>query len=238
MSAQFTPDQFLGLVNDLLRTMPQRPTLRSMPEGSAWLGRARAVIGRTDAINMARLDTAIMQLENSGMTTSSQGYHGIMTLLYQLQQEFLLQISGPNSVAIPLGKVFEYFDELRKLTEQAVQDVLFVDPYLDADFVSTYLPHVKAGVTIRLLTTEKKLATLLPAVSAFNKQYGSNVAVRTTGTLHDRFLFIDRQACHQSGASFKDGARNAATVLSQITDAFLVMQKTYEDLWSSGVVRS
>jgi hypothetical protein len=47
--------------------------------------------------------------------------------------------------------VFDYFDEIRKIIQLAKRDLLFVDPYLDADFVSRSLPHVGSGVAIRLL---------------------------------------------------------------------------------------
>ena len=60
--------------------------------------------------------------------------------------------------------------------------------------------------------------------------------VRVSGSLHDRYLFIDRAACYLSGASFKDGAKNAPALLTQITDAFQSMFDTYEKLWASGKV--
>ena len=45
-------------------------------------------------------------------------------------------------------------------------------------------------------------------------------------------MFIDRAACYLSGASFKDGAKNAPTVLAQIRDAFEDMWNTYERKWN------
>ena len=82
------------------------------------------------------------------------------------------------------GQVFEYFDELRKVIETARTDVFFVDPYLDAEFVSRYLPYVAEGVSIRLLGGPKKRATLLPAVDSFAQQSGRPVAVRVSDGLH------------------------------------------------------
>jgi hypothetical protein len=38
--------------------------------------------------------------------------------------------------------VFDYFDEIRKIIELAKQDLFFIDPYLDSEFVSRYLSHV------------------------------------------------------------------------------------------------
>ena len=116
--------------------------------------------------------------------------------------------------------------------------MFFVDPYLDADFVSQYLPYVAESVSIRLLGGSKKRATLLPAVDLFNRQHGESIIVHVSDRLHDRYLFVDRAACYLSGASFKDGAKNAPAVLTQITDAFAAMWDTYQRLWNeSGIDR-
>ena len=130
---------------------------------------------------------------------------------------------------------FDYFDEIRKILETAQRDVLFVDPYLDAEFVPRYLGHIAAGVNIRLLARER-IGTLIPAVELYAKQSNAKIEVRSAAGFHDRYLFVDNSACYQSGASFKDGAKKAPTTVTQITDAFLAVLKTYEDLWAGGNV--
>jgi hypothetical protein len=107
-----------------------------------------------------------------------------------------------------------------------------VDPYLDSEFVSRYLSHVSKGATIRLLARER-LATLLPAVDLFAKQSQLAIQVRSAPNFHDRYVFVDGNACYQSGASFKDGAKSAPTTLTQITDALAAMLQTYEGLWGT-----
>jgi hypothetical protein len=172
------------------------------------------------------------------MTTASHsvnGYRRMLTLLHEARHALRMETVGPLSLAVAHGEVFDYFDELRRIVEMAKQDLLFVDPYLDAEFVSRYLSHVSKGVTIRLLAREK-LATLLPSVDLFAKQLAYTVQVRSAPHFHDRYVFVDRNACYQSGASFKDGAKSAPTTLSQITDAFAAMSQTYEDLWSRAKV--
>ena len=161
--------------------------------------------------------------------------HSLLMLLHQAENDLRLRISGPLSVGVEAGRVFEYFDELRKLIESARSDLLFVDPYIDAEFVSRYLPHVPDGTTVRILTRER-LLTLKPAVIAFVAQTGRSIEVRTASGFHDRYLFVDSQAGYQSGASFKDGAKKAPTALTQITDAFGAVIATYEKLWSAAVV--
>ena len=71
---------------------------------------------------------------------------------------------------------FDYFDEIRKVLETAQRDVLFVDPYLDAEFVSRYLGHIPAGVSIRLLARER-IQTLIPAVELYAKQSNTKIEV-------------------------------------------------------------
>jgi hypothetical protein len=94
------------------------------------------------------------------------------------------------------------------------------------------LPHVTAGVTIRLLGRER-IATLTPAVRAFVAQHQANVAIRSAPGLHDRYLIVDRVACYQSGASFKDGAKSSPTTPTQITDAIAAASQTYETIWAA-----
>jgi len=62
------------------------------------------------------------------------------------------------------------------------------------------------------------------------------ISVRSAGGFHDRYVFVDGAACYHSGASFKDGAVKAPTTLTQITDAFSAVLKTYEDVWAVGTV--
>lgn len=143
-----------------------------------------------------------------------------------------MRTAGPLSIGVPAGRVFEYFDELRKLIEAARSDLFIVDPYLDAEFVSRYLPFVASGTQVRMLARER-LSTLKPAVDAYKAQTALSADVRTISGFHDRYLFVDQQACYQSGASFKDGAKKTPTILVQITDAFVGVQSTYEQLWQS-----
>ena len=142
----------------------------------------------------------------------SNGIRRILTLLDEARFALRMETFGPLSAPVAHGQVFDYFD--------------------NAEFVSRYLNHVSNGVTIRLLT-HKKLGTLLPAVDLFAAQSKLTIQVRSAPNLHDRYVFVDCNACYQSGASFKDGAKSAPTMLTQITDAFPAMMQTYEAIWSS-----
>lgn len=229
-------EELLGEVEDILRTMPLRETLRHPTEENfAWLGRVSAFIEAWDPIKQIPLGAAMNQFHGQMARDAQEGLRKILTLLHQARHDLRMKTIGPVNAAMGHGRVFDYFDEVRKITEPAKKDLLFVDPYLDAEFVSRYLPHVAVGVTIRLLARERT-QTLLPAVDLYARQSGATVNVRSTLGFHDRYVIVDRVACYQSGASFKDGAKAAPTTLTQITDAFQVVLQTYEDLWSRAKV--
>jgi hypothetical protein len=231
-----TKEQLLAEVDDLLRTMPPREGIGNPTHDNlAWLGRLSAVIEKWSIAKTITLYEPLQRVQSQNTYSVGEGYKGIVVLLHQAQHDLRMETSGPTNVAVSKGSVFEYFDEVRKVIEGAKQDVLFVDPYLDAEFVSRYLPHIAPGVTIRLLAREK-LATLLPGVGAFAQQHNAAVAVRSAPNFHDRYVFIDGVCCYQSGASFKDGAKSAPTTLTQITDAFAAVSRTYEDIWQGAKV--
>jgi hypothetical protein len=231
-----TKEQLLTEVEDVLRTMPPGETVnRPTPDSLAWRGRAAAVVALWSGVKAVEFDAQLRLLNGEfvGLTAIPR----LITILHQARFDLQMQTVGPMTTVIGQGRVFDYFDEIRKVITEARQDLLFVDPYLDADFVSRYLVHVASEVEIRLLSGEKRLATLLPSVEAFVAQHGARVQVRSAKLLHDRYVFVDRSACYQSGTSFKDGARNAPTTLTQITDAFVAMWDTYDALWNRANVQ-
>lgn len=229
-------EDLLGEVEDVLRTMPPRETLRhSSDENMAWLGRVAAVIEEWSIPKFIPLRAAMDQFHGQSARDAQEGFRKILTLLHQARHDLRMKTIGPVNAALGHGRIFDYFDEIRRVIEPAKQDLFFVDPYLDAEFVARYLPHVAAGVTIRLLA-HKKIGTLLPAVDLYAKQSGVPIQIRSTPGFHDRYVIVDRTACYQSGASFKDGAKAAPTTLTQITDAFPVVLQTYEDMWSAAKV--
>lgn len=231
-----TNEQLLAEMEDLLRTMPTKQDFaQATAESLAWLGRASAVVEMWNPARAVIWRLGLGQLRSPFDSSASQAMNNLTVMLHEARHNFRMQTMGLTTVAISKGMVFDYFDELRKIVQMARQDVFFVDPYLDADFVSRYLNYIGTGVIIRLLARQK-LQTLLPAVEAFAKQTHSTIEVRSAPNFHDRYVFVDRTACYQSGASFKDGARSAPTTLTQITDAFAAMLQTYEALWAQAKV--
>lgn len=231
--AAITQEQLLGELEDLIRTMPPEATIpHDTIENLSWLGRAAAIIEQWDKTKATLFNEYLTKLHDALALPSREGWRQMLVMLHQARTDLRMRTIGPTNIAITKGNVFDYFDEVRKVIELAAQDLLFIDPYLDAEFVTRYLPHIRDGVVIRLLTSDhKRLTQLLPAVGLFSQQNSCAVSVRSAKGLHDRYIFVDKQSCYQSGASFKDGAKQAPTMLTQITDAFDAVWQTYDKLW-------
>lgn len=230
-----TDAQLLAELEDILRTMPTRLDLDT-PDIFSWCGRASTLLTRWDPFKAIDFNISVTNINSSFSDRKLNANRQMQTVLHQAIHDLRLKTGGPLTVAIDQGSVFHYFDEVRKLIETAKSELLFVDPYLDAEFVSRYLPQVAPGVRVRLLTRER-LSTLLPAVAAFRQQYNLAIEVRSASGFHDRFVFLDGLSCYHSGASFKDGAKKAPTTLTEIVDAFPAMLATYEQLWSAATVQ-
>jgi len=227
-------DQLLFEVEDIIRTMPSIESLgNDSPDVLVWLGRASAAMHAWEPLKaIANFDGHVDRLNSHSASEYARATRGVLVFLHQAQNDLRMRTTGPLSVGVQKGAVFQYFDEIRQVIEFARKDLLFVDPYLDAEFVSRYLPLVAKGVNVRLLGS-KSTPALAAAASLIAQQEGMLVSVRSSPGLHDRYLFVDGSACYQSGASFKDGAKKAPTTLTQITDAFVAVQSTYEGLWSA-----
>jgi len=231
-----TDEELLAELEDLLRTMPPRKRLGDHSEDVlSWLGRAAAIITnwRPEIEDSAQLH--LKNMRSPMALVYDKACSSLIVILNQARADLMMKTRGPLNLAVPSSMVFDYFDEIRKVIEIAKSDILFVDPYLDADFVSRYLPHITQGVRIRLLAREK-IQTLLPAAKLFVDQNKAKLEIRSASNFHDRYVFIDERDCYQSGASFKDGAKKAPTTINQITDAFAAVFQTYQDIWGGAEV--
>ena len=150
--------RLLSEVEEILRVAPTISAFAfdsGSDEHLAWLGRAAAAIDRWDMVSMISARSALRQVPSSQYESCRKALGTLKMLLQQAKSDLRMEL-GRGSVVVAEGRVFEYFDELRKVIETARTDVFFVDPYLDADFVSRYLPYVAEGVSIRLLGGPKK----------------------------------------------------------------------------------
>lgn len=231
--------QLLAEVDSILEKMPPIAEFGTMSGASdAWMGMVNAVLaGRLTPREEADLQLFNHAIEKGAYITTSRpaAVRGIVRMLHKLRHGLLMSSGGTGTIVMDKGMHFEYFEAVRTQVEAATNDILFVDPYLDASVLSKFCVFAKAGVTIRLLAM-KYMQTLEPAATALNQQRGGGVLLRKTDEVHDRYVFIDGAKCFLSGGSFKDGPKYASSVVTEIVDGVPQLLQIYEFAWSSAQV--
>lgn len=237
------PEQCAALLRDALSNRPSDPWSE---ESASWFADVAGIVNaysRVDGVSFEGLLSRATALPSGIMSPTTS------MLAVNAQREFVakarslltrLQLATNTFTTRQLdsGAVHDYFEEVRQLVASATHDVLFIDPYIDATFVTRYLPQIPQGVAVRLLTAERQAAALRQSLDLYLQQYGTATELRVMPerSLHDRHLLIDGRDVYQSGASFKDGARNAPTSINQIVDVAADIIRAHEANWAGARV--
>ena len=229
-----TPAQLLAEIEDALRAAPTGDFRVGQPDAISWLGRTAALVRRWSSMKAIDFDSNASLIFMPGTTFPAGAMSRLLLILNEARHDLRLNEVGPLSVAIPQGAVLDYFEEVRRVLTSARVELFFVDPYIDAEFVSRYLPQAPKGVRVRLMTKKGAIA-LAPAVQLARQQYGLAIELRSSAALHDRFVFVDGTQGYQSGPSFKDGARLSPAIFTEVTDALQAVLVTYENMWAAAV---
>lgn len=225
--------ELLFALDELVRLRPPQLVCNPTPENYDWVGRARALIGDWDESQESRFREQTDSLLTEGdFVAASAALTSIMNTIQEARNELRLITGGRVSAAFDAGQPFDFYDELRKLIETAQHDVLFVDRYMGADFVTSYLPHLQSGVSVRLLTKEM-LEKLKASVNTFVLQTPSRIEIRSAQNFHGRFLCLDGHRAFLVDASFKDAAKSAPAALVELTDIATSAINQYEAIWAA-----
>ncbi|WP_048439167.1 hypothetical protein [Caenimonas sp. SL110] len=228
-------ERLLLELDELLRSFPDEVTLVQGHEGAAeWLGRAQAVMEQWDTVFAISFQAAVGDMTSGHWNRQKPALQRLKAELVRARHDVLLRMPDTGTTVVGMGEPFVYFDEVRKIIQRARLDLLFVDPYLNEDFVARYLPFVTAGTKVRLLGREK-MKTLLPAVEMLRQQTGLDIEARSGSGFHDRYVFVDQSECIQSGATFHQGGVRTPTVLTPIVDAADTLRGIYEKLWTESL---
>lgn len=225
--------ELLFALDELVRLKPQKLACNPTAETQEWVGRARALIGSWDDSQEStfRKQTDILLTEGA-FVAASAALTSIMNTIQEARSELRLITGGRVSGAFDAGQPFDFYDELRKLIETAQRDVLFVDRYMGADFVSSYLPHVQSRVSVRLLTRDL-LDKLRASVDTFVLQTPMRIEIRSAQNFHGRFLCLDGSRAFLVDASFKDAAKSAPVALVELADTAAISINQYEAIWAA-----
>jgi hypothetical protein len=222
-------------IEDVIRSMPCLQDFSGNPDLCVpWLGRASATMNAWDPCRaIIHFEPHVFILTKTGNYDFSTERRALLIELHHAKNNLRLKNAEPISFGVKTEHAFDYCAEVNQLIKTAKLDLFFIDAYIDADFVSQYLTHVPRGTKVRILAREK-LPTLRSAIQVFVAQTQTEIEIRSATGFNDRYVLVDKVSCYQSGASFKNGIKKAPTSLTQITDAFIAVQTTYEQLWMQG----
>ena len=229
---QINQKQLLGEVEDLIRSGPKFSDQASADH--QWLGQVSAVLAES-LQDSSSVDSFLSAMGLTGSLERREleaSFRRINVCLSRARRVLQWRTGASTGVVIERGMEFDYFDRIRKIIEQANSEIFFVDPYMNAEFVSNYMGFIDSGIKTRLLA-KSDITSLVTAIKFLSKQSGVGVEIRSSKEIHDRFIFIDQRDCYLSGASFKDGAKRSPTVIAQITDAFDALLDCYQRIWNS-----
>jgi hypothetical protein len=158
-------------IEQVIRSRPPRSTIRhETDENFEWFGVAQAVIERWRADKSILFDGYIKEIHHQQVGSVNTGYIKVMVMLNEARYSLRMFVEPATDIMIEAGGTYQYFEEIRRLIELSTSEIFFIDPYINADFVSKYLVHIKDGVRVRILTKEY-IPTLIPAVKAFIDQH-------------------------------------------------------------------
>ena len=219
-------------LEELIRSRPPKSSIRhETDENIEWLGRAQAVIRRWDQNKAITFDVDVRSIHGL-LAQSNPSYLNVLVMLNMARYELKMFLEPSTDIVVEAGKAYQYFEGIRRVVELSTSEVFFIDPYINADFVSRYLVYVNEGVRVRILS-KQYIAELIPAVKALSEEKKIQIEVRSAQELHDRYVITDKRNCYQSGASFKDGGKNAPTTFVEIHDTFKAVLGAYEAIWES-----
>lgn len=234
------PDELYKSLAHLVETFPTLAYGQPLSaEEWKWLGRCHALVGITT--NQA---TAIQFQLASDRLGSMYGHESaaseIRGALYRALAAAELKVSpGVQGAFIQTGASFDALGAVGKILRQAKRDLLVVDPYLDARFLTDFALMADEGVAIRLLADKQSLyPSLKPAAERWAEQNGAlrplEVRVAPARTLHDRLLIADGSAAFAVSQSFKDlAARSPATIMPAEPAITSLKVASYGDLWAA-----
>jgi hypothetical protein len=207
------------------------------PDMLRWLGRASALVAEsgeaTDRIGFNVAADGLLLLRE-------QNAHRIVTILHRaLARAERNAPAAAQGAFIPVGAAFDVFQVIAKVLGGATNDILIIDPYMDAKVLTDFAPLAAERVTIRLLTDSfyTKEATLQPPAARWAQQYGAlrPLQVRLTHPrlLHDRLIIIDGAGVWSLTQSLKNFAgRSPASVLRVEGDTASLKVEAYGKMWT------
>jgi hypothetical protein len=230
----------LARLRSLLDNMPVVAQQGAQPkELVEWLGRARVIVQQHDGSEGASVRHRINSLLGTGLpSTRAEEWSHITLSLVSAITEIELQLPEDTSEhfqAFAAGTPYDLFKEVTKALLSATQNLMIIDPYMDADIFDRYLSVVPRNLPCKLLANRYS-NNVKSAAQAFSAQHQINLEIRKSDKTHDRLIFAN-DICWILGQSIKDAAVSKPTYFGSLSpDVSKLKYSYYEDIWNNATV--
>lgn len=228
-----------------LASMPDFEAERQLsPASRHWLATTYALVkAGGDVTDTIAMKSAMDDLDDElPLDQGNMGRNVASILARALAVAELSAPAASQGAFIPAGSSFDAFVAVGKVLSAATTDLLIVDPYMDEKALIEYGVSAAVGVTIRLLADQKvHKASLRPAVARWSAQYKADrpleARLASPGLLHDRLIFVDRQAVWVLTQSLNAFAvRSPASIVLAAPDVASLKIAAYANLWAQAAV--
>lgn len=239
-----TPESLYMQLGEAVRSMPDLERCSALaPETLTWLGKVHALIlAQGDPVEVGTLKAAVTHFQSGAQNLRAFGVNHITAALYRALA--VAELNAPSSVQgafIPTGNAFDAMAAVGKVLQEAKQDVLMVDPYMDMTALEHFAVLTPEQVPLRLLADQRDhKATLKPAVARWAAQHGTRrpITARLAApkSLHDRLIVVDGTVAWTLTQSFNRlAARSPASIGRVDPETAALKVAAYETMWQAAV---
>lgn len=234
-----SPEQLMALVQALILEVPSFPYEGTLNEADLkWLSRAETLIEASGATT----DLMEFRLARKFLNTMQHSRTSLLLPLHNVYSR--AELSAPASAQgafIPPGDTWKGYAAIIKLVQRPCEDLVIIDPYVNADLFTDFAPHVVASNGLRCLTAKRNdnHPGLEASASRWVKDHPEKpVEVRyaASTSLHDRLIIIDSREVWLISQSLKDIAkRSPASVSKAEAELGLMKVEHYAEVWSQAI---
>lgn len=233
-----SPEQLLALLEAAIREAPPFPYGETLSERERrWLGRVDALLEASGTLPAL----VAFRVARQAINTYSHSRDDLLLPLHDAysRMDLMAPVASQNAF-IPAGDTWNGYAALIKLVQNECDDLLIVDPYLNATIYTDFLPHSQARVGVRCLTTKRgenhaglSAASTKWSADTIGTNYPVEVRYAQSGALHDRLIILDKSQVWLVSQSFKDIAKRSPASVSK-ADVEMASMKFdhYDALWS------
>jgi len=230
--------ELASLYVQLGRLIEQAPAIDmgtyGTPEVLLWLGRVQSIVERTGrTMDQLELANAKRRL-GTALHDEAALFAPLYSTLAALEQ---FATASGSAVFLAAGAPFDTYQAVVKIVTQATSGIYIVDRYLDGSILGKYLIELRAGIPIRLLTTQNRFTeSLIQATAPWREQLPDRaveVRIVDKSLVHDRLIIIDGKDAWSCTQSFKDLATSAPAELINAAATTAEKIEAYEAIWAT-----